>query len=134
MSLYIDSSAYLKRYLDEPDSSRFVDVFESDPAWVCARHTMIEVRRILARVLRGAEAAKALRRFAVDWERTDIVELDSGVCDLASEFAMSTGARTLDALHLAAAHRVGAGRLTFVTADVRLAQAARSVGWMVLGA
>jgi predicted nucleic acid-binding protein len=41
--------------------------------------------------------------------------------------------RTLDALHLAAAERAGGGTLVFVTYDIRQAQAARSLGWPVLG-
>jgi predicted nucleic acid-binding protein len=47
--------------------------------------------------------------------------------------AEATGARTLDALHLAAAQRIGGGALPFVTADLRQAQIARSLGWVVLG-
>jgi predicted nucleic acid-binding protein len=42
-----------------------------------------------------------------------------------------TGARTLDALHLAAAQRIG-GAVPFVTFDVRQAQAARTLGLVVL--
>ena len=44
-----------------------------------------------------------------------------------------TGARTLDALHLGAARVVGGGALPIVTFDLRQAQAARSLGWVVLG-
>jgi predicted nucleic acid-binding protein len=42
--------------------------------------------------------------------------------------------RTLDALHLGAAERVGGAALPFVTFDRRLAAAARRLGWTVLGA
>jgi uncharacterized protein len=42
--------------------------------------------------------------------------------------------KTLDALHLAAAQRVGGPELTFVTFDERQAEAARSLGWTVVGA
>lgn len=44
------------------------------------------------------------------------------------------GARTLDALHLGAAQRLGASAITFLTFDVRQAQAARSIGITVVGA
>ena len=44
-----------------------------------------------------------------------------------------TGCRTLDALHLAAAERSGGRSLPIVTFDRRLAQAARSVGFTVIG-
>ncbi len=45
-----------------------------------------------------------------------------------------TGARTLDALHLAAARRVGGTQLAFVTFDIRQAQTARALGFAVVGA
>lgn len=45
-----------------------------------------------------------------------------------------TGTRTLDALHLAAAERAGGSALRFLTFDMRLAQAARSIGFIVVGA
>lgn len=41
--------------------------------------------------------------------------------------------RTLDALHLAVAQRVGGSALAFLTYDLRRAQAARSLGFTVLG-
>ena len=68
-----------------------------------------------------------------DWEQTQIVELDAETCERAADYAVTLGVRTLDALHLAAAHRVGGGALPFLTFDLRQAQAARSLGWMVLG-
>jgi predicted nucleic acid-binding protein len=64
----------------------------------------------------------------------NVIELDATVCDMAGDIAEVTQARTLDALHLATAHRVGAGSLPLLTADLRQAQVARSMGWTVLGA
>lgn len=43
-----------------------------------------------------------------------------------------TGARTLDALQLAAARRIGGAAVSFVTFDIRRAQAARTLGLAVL--
>ena len=63
-----------------------------------------------------------------------IAELDEHLCERAAELAESTGARALDALHLGAADVMGGGELPFVTFDRRLAHAARSLGWTVLGA
>jgi len=55
------------------------------------------------------------------------------VCERAGDLAETLGVRTLDAFHLGAAERAGAGALHFLTYDVRQAQAARSLGWTVLG-
>lgn len=134
MSLYVDTSALLKRYVDEPDSDLVERYLLEDPSWVTARHTWVEVRRNLARLLDGAALGAASAAFAEDWERFFVVELDRTTCERAADVAVVTGARTLDALHLAAVSRVGAAGLTLVTTDVRQAQAARSLGIAVLGA
>lgn len=133
MSLYVDSSAFLKRYFEEDDSDRFDGLLRSDPHWVTARHTLVEVRRNLARELGGRDLAEAGRQFGRDWARAFVVEVDDETCELAAQLAESTGARSLDALHLGAAQRSGGGALPLVTADLRQAQAARSLGWEVLG-
>ena len=62
-----------------------------------------------------------------------VVELDAATCELAATIAEQTGVRTLDALHLGAASRLGTS-LTFLTFDVRQAQAARGLGFAVVGA
>jgi predicted nucleic acid-binding protein len=72
--------------------------------------------------------------FADDLGSVSIIELDEATCEPAASIAETTGVRTLDALHLAAAQRVlepGSGFLTF---DVRQAQAARVLGLTVVTA
>ena len=51
MTLYVDSSALLKRYLDEPDSDRWNELLSSDAAWLTSRLTWVEVWRNLGRRL-----------------------------------------------------------------------------------
>jgi predicted nucleic acid-binding protein len=134
VTLYVDSSALAKRYVDEPDSERATRLLGTDERLVTARHTIVEVRRTLARSLAGPDAAAAKLEFARDLEAMAIVELDPTTCDLAADIAERSGARTLDALHIAAAQRVGGSSLPILTFDVRQAQAARSLGHPVAGA
>jgi predicted nucleic acid-binding protein len=134
VSLYVDSSALLKRYVDEPDSDAADSLLRSDASLVTARHTIIEVRRNLARLLEGRPLSAARSAFARDLEVLSIVELDEATCDAAAAVAEVTGVRTLDALHLAAAQRLGGPAVPFLTFDVRQAQAARSLGLTVVGA
>lgn len=133
MTLYVDSSVLLKRYVDEPDSDRAVELLTIDPTLVTGRHTVVEVRRNLARVLSPTDATAARASFTTDLASFSIVELDANTCELAATVAEQTGVRTLDALHLGAARRLGT-QLTFVTFDVRQAHAARSLGFAVAGA
>ncbi|MBA3748780.1 MAG: type II toxin-antitoxin system VapC family toxin [Solirubrobacterales bacterium] len=134
MSLYVDSSALLKRYVDEPDSDEANALLASDASLLTARHTIIEVRRNLARLLDERDAAAAKAAFLEDIAAFAIVELDCVTCESAADIAELTGARTLDALHLAAARRIGGAAVPFVTFDLRQAQAARILGLAVLPA
>jgi uncharacterized protein len=134
VSLYVDSSALLKRYVDEPESDACAEYLASDPLWLTARHTYVEVLRNLARITTGDAHAQSRDTFLADWPEIDVVELDEVTCTRAADLAVTLGARTLDAMHLAAAHRVGAGVLPFLTYDVRQAQAARALDFPVLGA
>lgn len=134
MSLYVDSSALAKRYVDEPGREQCVRFLETDQDWVTARHTYVEVRRTLAGSFGGQALDEMRRRFLRDWERTSIVELDEAVCLEAASLAESTGVRTLDALHLAASQQAGGGSFRFLTYDRRQAAVARGLGWTVLGA
>jgi uncharacterized protein len=133
VSLYVDSSALLKRYVEEPDSDKAESILRSDSSLVTARHTIVEVRRNLARLLEQREAAAARSAFMEDIGVLSIVELDEVTCEMAAAVAEVTGVRTLDALHLAAVQRVGGPAVPFLTFDLRQAQAARALGLTVVG-
>jgi predicted nucleic acid-binding protein len=133
VTLYVDSSALVKRYVEEPDSERASRLLASDDQLITARHTLVEVRRTLSRSLTPDQAAEARTAFARDLDALAIVELDAATCDLAASIADRSGARTLDALHIAAAERVGGTSLPILTFDLRLAQAARSLGHPIAG-
>ena len=134
MSTYVDSSALLKRYVEEADSAAADALLRADGALLTARHTIVEVRRNLARLLSGRDHHVARAAFAVDLRSISIIELDDATCESAASIAETTGVRTLDALHLAAAQRVSAPGVGFLTFDLRQAQAARSLGLTVVTA
>jgi predicted nucleic acid-binding protein len=133
VSLYVDSSALLKRYVDEPDSETAESHLRSDPSLLTGRHTIVEVRRNLARLLEAREASAARSAFIDDLEALSIIELDEVTCEMAAAIAEVTGVRTRDALHLAAAQRAGGPAIPFLTFDLRQAQAARGLGLTVVG-
>jgi uncharacterized protein len=133
VSLYVDTSALLKRYVAEEDSDACERFLMADPTWITARHTWVEVLRNLAKLLRGSERSRLRKAFRADWDRMHVVEIDAITCERAGELAEALQVRTLDALHLAAAERAGAGAISLLTYDLRQAQAARSLGWHVVG-
>ncbi|MEZ5144582.1 MAG: type II toxin-antitoxin system VapC family toxin [Acidimicrobiales bacterium] len=132
MTTYVDTSALLKRYVDEHDSERAIELLVADPELVTGRHTIVEVRRNLARLLSATDTTAARSAFTGDLASFSIIELDAATCELAATIAEQTGVRTLDSLHLGAARRLGTS-LTFLTFDVRQAHAARALGFSVVG-
>ncbi len=101
---------------------------------VVGHHTYVEVMLALGHRLEERDARSARAAFDAEWARLLVVALDHDVCRRAAVIGAMTGTRTLDALHLAAAQRAGGSALRFLTFDMRLAQAARSIGFIVVGA
>lgn len=134
MTLYVDSSALIKRYVVEDGSDLAEAVLLADTEWVTGRHTFVEVMLAIHRRLGDTERGVAMAAFERDWDRTFVVALDDAVCRRAAEFGVATGARSLDALHLASADRAGGRSVPIVTFDVKLGLAARAIGFNVIGA
>lgn len=133
MTLYVDSSALIKRYIDEEDSELAEATLLGDTEWVTAQITFVEVRLAIHRRLDEAGRQTATEAFERDWHRTLVVSLDDATCRRAVELSVPTGARSLDSLHLAAAERAGGRSMPIVTFDVRLGQAARALSFAVIG-
>lgn len=133
MTLYVDSSALIKRYVAEDESESAEATLLADPEWVTANHTFIEVCLAIHRRLGEAERRIARAAFERDWGRTFIVSVTDDACRRAAEIGIATGAPSLDSLHLAAAEQAGGRTMPFMTFDRRLGQAARSLGFVVIG-
>lgn len=127
--LYLDASALVKRYVEE-DGSEAVREAMADQDWVSCRVCEVETRRAVDR----AGGSEELERVESDWHAFEIVEVDAVLCERATELACTTGLRTLDALHLAAALGLPRRGLDFATWDSRLHRAAREHGLATLPA
>jgi predicted nucleic acid-binding protein len=132
VTLYVDSSALLKRYVDEHDSAAAVELMESDPVLVTSRLTEVEVRRNLTRLLSDDDLDAQRRALSVDLDTFALVSLDATTMNTAARIAEQTLCRSLDAVHLGAAQRAGSAT-TLLTFDVRQARAARDIGISVIG-
>lgn len=133
MTLYVDASALLKTYVDEADSDVAVAHLQSDPVLVTSWVTAVEVRRNLARLLDGPARTTAMAAFEADLDAFALVAAGELVCRAASRIGEVLGVRSLDAIHLASAQQLQIPGLPFLTFDLRQAQAARSLGLVVLG-
>ena len=133
MSVYLDSNALVKRYVAEPGSDLVGAIMGDDPSWIAGRHAWVEVWLALGRLLPSDRIGEARDAFARDWRRMTVVELDDRVCRVAGGMGDNLMLRTLDSLHLACADRVGFRSVPLLTFDLRLASAARSAGFTVVG-
>lgn len=133
MTTYVDTSALLKRYVDEVDSDVAEQFLSADPVLATSWVTAVEVRRNLARLLTGPDLLAAQAQFSADLDALAMITCDEVVATAAGDIGEALGVRSLDAIHLASARRLRIDSLTFLTFDVRQAQAARSLGFNVRG-
>ncbi len=126
--LYLDSSALIKRYLKEEGSNEVLAAMAAEAAWCSCRVAFVETARAVGRSV----GSGAVDDVEVDWCDFDIVEVDRELTERAAELAISSGLRSLDALHLAAALTLPRGELIFATWDARLHRAAREHGLRTL--
>lgn len=133
MTTYVDSSALLKRYIQEADSEYATALIDADEVLATSWLTVVEVRRSLAKLLSGTDLGRANEVAHEDIEKMALVLPDSTTWLAATEIGAALNVRSLDALHLACAQRLRIPALRFVTFDIRQAIAARALGFSVVG-
>jgi predicted nucleic acid-binding protein len=133
---YFDSSALIKRFVEEPGSARVEALIEAEPPPATSKVAYAEVHAGLARKLRErgltpAAHRGAARTFDADWPAYVRVELVEPLLILARDLIQRRPLRGFDAIHLASALRlrdqIGA-EVRFVAADDRLLSAAAGEG------
>ena len=132
MTLALDTSALLGRYLSGPHRGVVVEAMAADPVWCASALALAEALGLVDRVCDLPSDGDRLRRaLRDDWERVHVVPLDQRCLDHASELTRTQPLRTVDALHLAAADRLP-GPVTFVTFDPRQIPVALALGFEVI--
>lgn len=130
MTLYLDPSALVKRYVREVGSDSVIEAMARASAYKMCRIGFVETVRAVAREGEPEDVDKMER----DWTRVDVIEVDMALAEHAAKLAVHHRLRTLDALHLAAALAVTDDDPTFVTWDVALHRAACEQGLRTLPA
>ena len=124
--LVLETSALLKRYVDESGRDTLVALMAADDVWAASQLAWTEAHIALCRIPDETDRASALAALAADWKEFLVVETDQHCHARAAVIGCANGLRTLDAIHLAAAEMLGGA--TLVTFDRRLARAAVSIG------
>ena len=137
--IYADTSALIKRYLAEPGSSTFDELFLSRGPMAISRLNFVEIRCALARRRRNGQIDASLETDALKELHADLHDgalVLHAVTDsqLSAAFHLIESLlplplRSLDALHLAIARDIAADE--FATADKIQADAAAALGLTV---
>ena len=122
-ALYLDSSAFVKLAVEEPDTVALRRYVAGSPG---RRVSSALLRTEALRAVRhlGAEALATIRE---SLRRIDLVGIDDRILESAGMLEPRV-LRTLDAIHLATAVAVGDDLDAIVTYDERMADGARLLG------
>ena len=139
MWTYFDTSALVKRYVDEPGRREVLRLLRQNP---CVTSTVLPVelrsglrRRVAEGSIDAAGLPAILRHVAADRPYWTLVEVGTDVLAGAEMLVAAHPIRTLDAIHVASAQlfatRMSMPGLTFVSADKRQTETAVAVGLVV---
>ena len=120
---YLDSSAFVKLVVAEPESPALVRALGRWPALASSTLLRTEALRALRRSGNDPHIAKARRLFS----SLHMIRLDEPLLDRAGDLD-PPGLRSLDAIHLAAALALGTDMGVMYVYDGRLKEAAESYG------
>ena len=137
MILYLDSSALVKLYVEEPSSDEVLAAVARADVIATSMVAYPEIRSALSRRARGGQITRAAERAATGWLHQDwphyaSLPVDQGLSRHAGELAAGHGLRGFDAVHLAAVFRFAASGDDLVVGcfDQTLVRALRSEGFV----
>jgi predicted nucleic acid-binding protein len=133
---YFDTSALIKRYVDEEGRREVLQLLRRHQ---CVASAVLSVefrsalrRRVTDRSLDARRVPEILKRFAADREFWALVEVTGEVLRAAEKLVAAHPLRSVDAIHVASAElfadRLATSELTFVSADARQTAVAAALG------
>jgi predicted nucleic acid-binding protein len=132
VTLYVDSSALVRRYVRDRHRSVVLDAMAGDDAWCASALVRSETQLALHRVAVSSRQQRVLWGALRDeWEAFWVVPLDDRCMAQAVEVGATYGLRMVDAVHLAAASRLPAP-VRYLTLERQQIPAAAALGFEVL--
>lgn len=132
MSIALDTSALLARYLDGPARQPILAEMESDTEWCVSAVVRAEAHMLAERIGLDRERLATLRSaIDADLDRCWIIPVDGRCLATAAEIGRAHPVRTIDALTLAAASRLPTP-VRFATLDPAQIPAALALGFDVI--
>ena len=135
MKLFLDTSAFAKRYVAEVGSDKLLALCKQADALAVSVICLPELISTLSRLVREAKLTKAqyrkLKNLAIsDLADVEVCQLDAGVLAATTSLLEAHPLRAMDALHIACA--LSAAPDKFISADQRQLAAARKSGLSVV--
>ncbi len=140
MILYLDTSALVRLYIDEPEHASIVAITNASTS-ILTTHLIAyaEMRAALARMKRMRRLSEpehdtVRRAFETDWKNMEIIQIPEYLIRQAGDLSEAFGLRGYDSVHLAAADLVAkqTDNFTFACYDNRLNSAARALGMDII--
>jgi predicted nucleic acid-binding protein len=132
VTLFVDTSALVRRYLHDRHRSLVLDAMAADEAWCASALARTEAQLVLHRAaVSGRQQTELWRALRDEWEAFWVVPLDDRCLARAVELGATYGIRIVDAIHLAAAARLPEP-VRYLTFDRRQIPAAAALGFEVL--
>jgi len=131
VTLALDTTGLLARYLSGPHREVALAASAADPDWCASALALTEALMLAEHVTDSAIEQRALRGAVLDdWQRIHVVPVDAACLDRAAELGRTHPLRTPDAVHLAAADRLPRP-VTYCTFDSRQIPVALALGFTV---
>lgn len=132
MTLMLDATALLARYLDVAFRPALLEAMDADHEWCASALALTEALMVVDRIGDDPERAAHLRAcLRDDWDCVAVVPTDAGCLARAAELGRRYPLGTIDALVMAAADRLPRP-LTFATLDPVQIPVALALGFEVL--
>lgn len=129
MTLAVDASALIARYVPGPDRALVNATLSADPVWCASDLARTEVMLALHRIAGNEVLSDELRAAArADFDAFVLVPVDERCIAHAAELGAAYGLRTVDAIHLAAADRLPPP-VRYLTLDRHQIPAAAALGF-----
>jgi predicted nucleic acid-binding protein len=132
VTLFLDTSAIVRRYVRAPGRDLVLDAMAADADWcasaLCRSEALLALHRL---AVAPSQSARMWSRLRDDWDAFVVVPVDDRCLAHAVELGATYALRTVDAVHLAAADRLPRPA-SYVTFDRHQIPAAAALGFDVI--
>ncbi len=131
MTLALDTTALVGRYVTGPGRSELLAAMAADPDWCASSLALSEALVLVERLAEPGQATQLRQALLDDWGRIAAVPVDQLCLERAAELGRVHPLRTIDAIHLAAADRLPRP-ISYATLDAHQLAVAEALGFTIV--